>query len=284
MFRQLTNIALRQPARVNRFCRLARWSGEAKKPEEVKTEKPESEKPESEMTLEERDPASPTSSGFVFIPKNQEATPTFDKIDASMLREEIVTERDLNIRTSNVFEPLLPISKITSMRRSRHLMTAASVSAATASYYFGHPYLAFFLCFVASGPIVDLSSMRRGLKNKVLHIRLHPDLSTVDLITAYKTITVPIKNINATEKSLLSLAKVRKGFEEMKKSNHNLEEGAPLHAHLSAVFSVVNKGRLEQMVVDLDPYLYKVDNFDLLTDILHGNSTAVAQYTKVEPS
>ena len=35
-----------------------------------------------------------------------------------------------------------------------------------------------------------------------------------------------------------------------------------------------------QLVIDLEPYLYKVDNFDLLSDILQGNFAAVSQYSR----
>ena len=49
---------------------------------------------------------------------------------------------------------------------------------------------------------------------------------------------------------------------------------------VSAFFAIIHNEKKLQLVIDLEPYLYKIDNYDILTDILHGNQKEVSEYSK----
>lgn len=225
------------------------------------------------------DTAGDTSGGYVFK-KKPEIVLDFDKLDQSQMREHIATR---NLRFSNyyVMSPVLPISSIVASRRSFYIVLGIFLSIATVFYYTGHPYICFFFCFLATSPLTYIRQSKRVLSNKILQVKLHADMKTVDLTTAYKSMTVRIGDIKPGKHAVENLGKARQSFEDFKLNDFKMPDG-PMALGLPLFVKVPCEGKQMELVIDLDHVLFRIDNFDIFADIMTGNEDIVNDYRLID--
>lgn len=245
--------------------------------------------PEDKPKEKEWQPASEkegnTSTAYGYTRKKQAdgsaSAPTEVKIDSQKLQqaEQVKYEKDYELRTFEVLESVLPISDITKHRKGSLLVAGLWISLAATAYYYGYPVVAGGLCFMAAGPIMFFRRSKTALKDKVLGITLLPDMKNVLLHTAFYTQRVSIDQIKPLGDFISMFETARPKFEMVKSPEFNPPTEIVPSGYL-LFFGVQDPqtGQLKKMLVDLDHLLYRVDNFDLLVDILTGQHAEVYKY------
>jgi hypothetical protein len=261
------------------MLRLNRWFSAPK--EQTPDDKVDSQDLQENAAMTVEDPAGETSGGFVYK-KNAEVTKEYAIPGEKLITEQPIL-KELTFPSYFIMNPMLPISSIVAGRRSFYILLGIFTSIATAFYYTGHPYICGIFCFLAASPLTYIRQSRKVLLNKILQVKLHEDMKRVDLTTAYKTYTTNISDIKLGKNAIRNMAEGRAKFEEVKRPDFLVPDSSvPLGLPLFVKIPIASKQ--QEMVIDLDHLLFRIDNFDLFSDIMNGNEAAVTEYQKIEPA
>ena len=125
-------------------------------------------------------------------------------------------------------------------------------------------------------------------RNKIRSIILSPSVrpKSIEIITLSERIQVDINKIEIDEKSLMVLAAKKDLMEKIviADSDKRIQFDGQIDPYEDCcIFLKVTdqKGTVRELVLDLEIDLFRVDNYDLLFDVLSGNLKEVSKYKLV---
>ena len=187
----------------------------------------------------------------------------------------------------DIFRPVLPLESIVGSRTFSKIQAGIWLGLAVASSWTGWYILGGVFCFIAAGPIVYLRRSHKILKNRVMLITLSDpstwkkDQINLTLTTPFRKIETSLGKIKPVGEYVPILEKSRPDFERVNSPDFEpptgeVAPGVPLFIEID------QDGKPVQKMLDLDYLLYRAENFDLLVDVLRGETAEVLKYSRVE--
>lgn len=236
-----------------------------------------------------------TSAGFVVGKTNTPGTKPISVEELKKYLEEkakdeaVLFKKNKNYSFSRfeIFRPVLPLDSIVGSRTFSKMQAGLWVSLAFVSSWAGWYILGGVFCFMAAGPIVYLRRSHNILKNRIMLITLSDPATwtnnqiSLTLTTPFSKIETSVGKLKPNGEYVTILEKARADFERVNSPDFEpptgeVPPGVPLFVDID------QGGKPQQKMIDLDYLLYRVENFDLLVDVLRGETVEVAKYKRVE--
>lgn len=238
--------------------------------------------------------ASDTSTGFIPNITNKGGKEVSKEDLAKYISEKAKSEAILFKRDKNytfnrldIFRPVLPLESIVGSRTFSKIQAGVWIGLGFGAAWTGWYLVAGVFCFLAAGPIAYLAKSRSILKNRVMLLTLSDPTTwkenqiKLTLTTPFKKIETEIGNIKPWGEYVPILEKARPDFEKVNSPDFEppsgeVPPGVPLFIEIED-----GKGKKDKKMLDLDYLLYRVENFDLLVDVLRGETAEVRKYMRV---